>query len=273
MLARHKRVSFAGLCLVTACSLSYRAERDLHARIELGEASSLWVELGDAPNRIAHTDAGDQVVRINATIEALGGTRAVATDHAKSAEIISESLGDTLRVFAHWPAEAQGLVSMQTQGLFLPSGVPLSLVAISGDIEVGSVTGDLDVDLGAGDITVGSAEADLSLKTGAGRVEVRALNGPGGGYDVVAQSGRGPVVVEQQGVGAIFVEALWGDIEISVADDDDLDIYVLSDGPIRVDTEHMSIDEPYGEWTQTLGEGSQALVAIAYAGQVTIRDH
>jgi hypothetical protein len=262
-----------GLILSTACSFSYRAEREMSERVELGEASSLWVELGDAPNRIAHGPQGENAVYIEATIEALGGSQAVATEHAEAAEIIGESLGDTLRVFPHWPADSEGLVSMKTDSLLIPAGVPMSLVAGSGHIEAGLVSGDLDIDLGAGNITVTQAEADLSLRTGSGRLEVTALPGPGEGYDVVAQSGFGPVVVDQQGAGAIFVEALAGDVEILVEDDDNLDIYVLSDGPISVDTQSLSIDEPYGEWTETLGDGSQALVVIAYAGAVSIREH
>ena len=262
--------------LIGACAFSYRAERSFSKRIPAAEWSSLWVELGNAPERVVQAPAGEDALWIEATVSALGGNEGVAREHAESADVMSEDLGDTLRVFAYWPAEAEGILEFETKSLVVPRNKPLSLVAGVGDIEFNGLSGDLDLDLSAGSVVIENAEADVGVKTGQGHINLQVVSGSANdseqGYAVDAHTNLGNVTVEHAGDGPIYVESHRGDLEISISDDANLDIYVLASDGIDVDTQQLSIDEPYGEWAEQLGDGSRALVAIAYDGSVRITD-
>ena len=256
---------------MAACAFSYRAERSLSQRIPVAQWSTLWVELGWAPRSVVQAPSGEDALWLEATISALGGTQGVAVEHANAAEVVTEDLGDTLRLFTSWPSDSEGLIEFQTDTLVIPQGKPLSLVAARGDIDFSGLSADLDLDLGVGSVRVVDAAADLSLKTGRGHVQVATQAGlEANTYAVDVHTGFGNVEVLQGGSGAIYAESHFGDVEISVPSDANLDIYVLGTRGVHVSTDQVSLDEPYGEWTETLGDGTQSLVAIAYDGAVTI---
>jgi hypothetical protein len=273
-----KRLLF-GLALValgSACAFSYRAERTFSKRISVGDWDSLWVELGHAPKRVVQAPPGEEALWIEATVSALGGNERVAREHAEGADVMTEDLGDTLRVFPYWPAESEGVIDFQTESLVLPRGMPLSLVAGVGDVEFNGLSGDLDLDLVEGGVVIEDAQADVGVKTGRGHIDIQLNAGSGEGnefgYAVDAHTRLGHVRLEHQGDGPIYVESHSGDLEISIASDANLDVFVLASDGIDVDTEQLSVDEPYGQWTERLGDGSRALVAIAYDGSVQISD-
>jgi hypothetical protein len=262
---------------LSACVLSFRAQREFTQNFDVGSRSSVWVELPEAPTRVVQAAPGSETLSVSGTWFALGGSEKVASAHASDARLVSEDLGETLRVFPYWPEAADGLVDLESGPLVLPRRRALSLVAGYGDIEFHQLDAPLDVDLGEGSIQVLGQSADLSLLTYAGHVDVTTAV-PALGQeedadvrvDVHAFSGLGSVSVEQVGEGTVYVEAVSGDIEISLAGETNLDIYLVGSRGIEVDIPSLKVNEPTGELRQSLGDGTQAIVAFAYNGSVRL---
>lgn len=117
----------------------------------------------------------------------------------------------------------------------------------SGDIRLGSFAGGLTVDTGSGDVTLGSVRGQSSVKTGSGDVVVRNFIGNGR-----VDTGSGGVTVERVAAGQLTVDTGSGDV-------------VVRNG--RVST--LDADTGSGE-VRILGVELEELAASTGSGGVTI---
>jgi hypothetical protein len=117
----------------------------------------------------------------------------------------------------------------------------------SGDVRLGSFLGGLTVDTGSGDVTLGSVRGQSAVKTGSGSVVVRNLIGNGR-----IDTGSGGVLVERVAAGQLAIDTGSGDV-------------VVKNG--RVTT--LDADTGSGE-VRVLGVELEELAADTGSGEVTI---
>ena len=194
----------------------------------------------------------------NVTVRTVSGTRARVTVEGRGRDAASEferrrfsarTSGGDLTVRTNPPRQrwsGRRDASFQVT-IEIPRRYSADLDLGSGNVEVGSLTGDLRVDVGSGNVTVEDVNGDeVVLDTGSGTVRARALRG-----DVRIDTGSGSVHVDRV-EGSLLVDTGSGSVNVGTVD-----------GRTNVDTGSGSVE-------MTLVSAASSEVSTG-SGSVTMR--
>ena len=106
-----------------------------------------------------------------------------------------------------------GAVRVETAsaGVRVPSATSVDVVGVSGELQVGDVTGDASLKTVSGAIEVGDVRGRLVLRTVSGRTRVRRA-----GSDVEARSVSGDVALQRLERGVVRLDSVSGDATLGV---------------------------------------------------------
>lgn len=219
--------------LLTSCVFAQGEPVEFDERVALDGVDTVRVQLPDTEVRV-----GGVVTEEGATPElhwagrwiGYGGTSDVARDHASAVFLEAQRVGRTVRLSPRIPAEAQGLVGLELDGIEMPAEADLELRAAIGPIRVEDISGAVSITTTGGDVEATTTGPGLDVYTDAGFVEATSV-----GY-LEVYSGFGNLVLEQLGPEEdVLARTDVGSIDLVVPADGKFS-YQIEAREIRVDT-------------------------------------
>lgn len=267
--------SFGGLLALGACVIGFRGKAAIRGEHDLVGIEEVRIELPDTPiDVVACTAVPDEpedavpicpeTLSYRAVWSSTAGTAKDAEDTAAKPTIqVAREDGFALMT-AVVPISVAGLVDLEMETIELPADRDLHIEGGVGDVAIDGPAATVTVSIEVGDVSVIGGDAGLAVATGLGAIEVVTA----GHADL--RTDRGPVRVEQT-VGSRDLQVHTGDgnIEVTLADDADVDLVVRATGSIRVDTPQITtITER--SLQRRVGTGSVTVELVTGRGSVEI---
>jgi hypothetical protein len=122
----------------------------------------------------------------------------------------------------------------------IPNAVDLSLTTGDGDVRVGSVEGQVEIQTGDGDVLVGDVLGETAIRTGDGDVSLGMIRGPTltvrtGDGDVAVGGGEAERIEIRTGDGDVALGSASGAVD-AVTNDGDVSIQLATASPVSVRT-------------------------------------
>ena len=258
-----------GLMPCVACVFGAKVERAVSGSFDLSGVDTVRVEMADSPMTVVACPADDdpcpRTLTFDGVFLAFGGTRREAEKLTERAEIVfdvADGFG-VLSVIEDVDFEEQ--VRLELGEVRLPDDVDLELDTDVGDIDVSGTRANVRAFSGAGDVVVFGADEGVVVRTEVGDVDVHT---PG---IVDLWTGDGRLHLAQTG-GArdVYIAVDRGSIEVDLASDANLDLFIDARGEFDVKTDRINTVGS-GSIRRITGNGTIRVVLENGGGSVVVR--
>jgi hypothetical protein len=250
---------------VSACVLGHRGVVALEADYPLTGIDAIRLELPDTPLTIVGSPTATSL-SLSGYWSSVGGSQQIAADNVTAPALDFARDGRFAILSAIIPLAARDLVDLELTDFTMPADRDLEIWSGLGDIQVAHVEGNISIDLDAGHIEVFGGAGGVGVRTGAGDLEIISTGNVSGS----TRSGQIHVVQEGVGGGDIVMSALYGDIDVELAADANLDLQIAAGGDIRVQTSTVSTVTSR-RFVREVGNGAVKIWLEAPYGRVTVR--
>ncbi len=258
------------LVTLGGCVLGFRGEAEFAAEHALEQTTELRIDVPDTPLSIVACaadvpDTCPQTLRYDGSWLSVGGSRKDARQVA-STPVLQFTRDEGFAVLrAQVPLSVEGLVDLEMGELRLPDDRHLDLRTGVGDVSVVGTEASVVVDVDVGDVDIRGADGGLGVRTGLGSIAVVTS----GHAELRTEDGR--VQVEQDGLPRDLVVVTGrGDVVVTLAADDDIDLQIRTRGRITVRTPSITTVTS-GTLSRRNGNGSVRVELSSPRGDIEVR--